>query len=524
LVSLPPALLAVAICCYQLAYPQVLHGVLTYDDGVYLGSAIYLIHGIVPYHDYVFVAPPGITLLMTPFALLTHVTTTNESLALARVFTAVVTGANAFLAGLVVRHRGFAASLAAATALAIFPSAYFADNTVLLEPYLVFFCLLGIVLLFQNGDLATPRRAWLAGLAFGFGGAIKPWAVIPFVIALAFCVPVWRRAVVPLVGGAVIGFGVPCLPFFLLAPVAFLRDTIWAQLLRTTSGVTFTLGDRFLNLTGLKLPLGFNVSGQAAVELGVAAAAVFGLVFLAALAAGRSSRLDWFAFATMVATTLSLMLPASFYNHYTYFAAPFVAIVFGLQVRYLLEALTWVAQRIAGGTYTSVDFAARTGLTFIMAALIVAGTFDGVRREVRYTRVWFSAVAESPGPGIAARVPAGTCVVTDMSALVISGNRLSAGVPGCPTVLDSFGTWLAADPRHPPLSSGPPDPALVNEWRNWLAQADYVVLGSPGTFRIPWTSALETWFNQTFVSISNPGGAAIYRRTDLASVTVAPAG
>ena len=63
LASVAPGLLALGICCFQLAYPNVLHGVLTYDDGVYFGSAIYLTHGIVPYRDYVFVAPPGITLL-----------------------------------------------------------------------------------------------------------------------------------------------------------------------------------------------------------------------------------------------------------------------------------------------------------------------------------------------------------------------------------------------------------------------------------------------------------------------------
>ena len=70
---------------------------------------------------------PGSRSLMTPFALLTHLTSTNEALALARVFTAVVTGANVMLAGLAVRHRGVAASAAAAAALAIFPSGYLAD-------------------------------------------------------------------------------------------------------------------------------------------------------------------------------------------------------------------------------------------------------------------------------------------------------------------------------------------------------------------------------------------------------------
>ena len=246
LASLPPALLALGLCCYQLAYPNVLHGVFSYDDGVYFGSALYLIHGIVPYRDFTILVPPGITLLMTPFALLTHFTSQNEALASARVFTAVVTGANAFLAGLAVRHRGIAASASAATALAIFPAAYLADSAVLLEPYLVFFCLLGAVLLFQNGDIATPRRVWLAGLAFGLGAAVELWALVPLVIAVAFCVPVWRRAVLPLLGGAAIGLGVTCLPFVVLAPHAFWHDTVLTQLTRHGVRTGGRRGDPFL--------------------------------------------------------------------------------------------------------------------------------------------------------------------------------------------------------------------------------------------------------------------------------------
>jgi hypothetical protein len=91
-------------------------------------------------------------------------------------------------------------------------------------------------------------------------------------------------------------------------------------------------------------------------------------------------------------------------------------------------------------------------------------------------------------------------------------------------VLDSFGTWLAASPEHPPQSPGPPDASLVAEWRDWLGQADYVVLTTPGSTRIPWTPALRRFFARTFVSVSNPPGAAIYRRSDNALLTAARAG
>ena len=461
LVSVPPALLALGICCYQLAYPHVLHGVYSYDDGVYFGSAIYLIHGVVPYRDFAFVVPPGITLLMTPFALLTHLTSTNEALALARVFTAVVTGANVFLAGLAVRHRGVAASAAAATALAIFPSAYLVDSTVQLEPYLVFFCLLGAVLLFQQGAIATRRRVGLAGLAFGFGAAVELWALVPLLIAAAFLIPVWRRGVLTLLGGAVIGLGLPSLAFVLLAPNAFGRDVVLAQLGRTSSGRAIGTAARFADLTGIGPGLRLHVSGHGATEIAIAAAVVLGLIFLLAGATRRASRSDGFAFTSMIAVTLVIMVVPTFYGHDTYFAAPFVAIVFGLAVRYLLEALTFVVQSVAGGSYVSVDFAARTGLTFIAVALVVAGAVATVRREAASTRTYFAAVAETPGTTIARSVPRGACVVSDESSLLISANRFNAGELGCPTVLDSVGTWLAASPS---IRRSRPERRILRSW------------------------------------------------------------
>src|SRR5579862_9052110 len=47
-----------------------------YDDGDYFGSAVRLTQGVLPYRDFVFVQPPGITLLMVPSALLAKLTGT----------------------------------------------------------------------------------------------------------------------------------------------------------------------------------------------------------------------------------------------------------------------------------------------------------------------------------------------------------------------------------------------------------------------------------------------------------------
>src|ERR1700745_632618 len=61
-------LVAFILRAYLLARPGVLT-VTQYDDGPYFGSAVRLVHGVLPYRDYAFVQPPGITELMSPAAL-----------------------------------------------------------------------------------------------------------------------------------------------------------------------------------------------------------------------------------------------------------------------------------------------------------------------------------------------------------------------------------------------------------------------------------------------------------------------
>ena len=186
------ALLALGICAYQLSLPSVLFGIhsftgIGYDDGVYVGAATRLVGRVLPYRDFDFVQPPGITIVMGPVALLGRLIGTRDALAVARCLTVLVTGFNAALAALAVRDRGRVAMVVAGIALALFPLAVAADQTLLLEPYLVCFCLLAVVGLFRGGELAGPRRVLLAGIALGFAGSIKLWAVLPAVAALICC-------------------------------------------------------------------------------------------------------------------------------------------------------------------------------------------------------------------------------------------------------------------------------------------------------------------------------------------------
>ena len=62
-----------------------LTGVLAYDDGVYYSASDSLLSGRVPYRDYLLLHPPGITLVLAPFAALGRLVGDSEGMAAARV-------------------------------------------------------------------------------------------------------------------------------------------------------------------------------------------------------------------------------------------------------------------------------------------------------------------------------------------------------------------------------------------------------------------------------------------------------
>jgi alpha-1,2-mannosyltransferase len=106
------AVLGLGLRIFQLTRPGYLTGFTQYDDGVYIGNALRLVDGVIPYRDFAMVQPPGSMLLMVPAALGGKLFGSAWALAAARVLTVGADTANVVLVGLLVRHR---ASPAAAT-------------------------------------------------------------------------------------------------------------------------------------------------------------------------------------------------------------------------------------------------------------------------------------------------------------------------------------------------------------------------------------------------------------------------
>jgi len=98
--------LAFAVRLWSVLHNGGLSAVLGYDEGVYFGASAGLVHGLVPYRDFVLVHPPGSLLLLSPFAELARVVGDPTAWSGARLFVMLVGSANAMMVTVVGRRAG----------------------------------------------------------------------------------------------------------------------------------------------------------------------------------------------------------------------------------------------------------------------------------------------------------------------------------------------------------------------------------------------------------------------------------
>jgi len=479
-------LFALALRGYQLARPGHLLGVGDYDDGADFGSALRLIHGVVPYRDFVIVQPPGITLLMTPAALLSRVAGTAGAIAAGRILTALAGASAVLLAGLLVRHRGVLATLLTCGIIAIYPGGVQAAHTILLEPWLTAFCLAGAVAVFDGDRLASGRRLAWGGAALGFAGAIKVWAIIPVAVITVLSLPRPRNAARFLAGVAA-GFVIPVLPFAILAPRRFYDSVVIAQLART--GARTPVAFRLQYLTGVTA---WQPGIVVVLVVGVAIAAVVAGTLIAAwrVAGHGPPPLEWFGVATAAGVIVAFLIPVDFYYHYPGFLAPFLAIALALPAARLLQ--DWPqpparASRAAGLRRLAVPVA---GLAMLVLP-VAAGSAEDSK-----TPTYASALT-----AIDRVIPPGACVVTDQASLLISADRFTSSAPGCAVVVDGTGTSYALGQGRTAVTAGSV-PAVAAVWQQAFRAARYVLLTRYNTNRIAWTAQLRAYFRDNFASVS----------------------
>lgn len=488
--------LGVALRLYQLTRPGLLFGVPQYDDAVYLGSAVRLIGGSIPYRDFVFVQPPGISLLLAPVAALSRLTGTDVGLAVARVMTACASAAGVALCGLLVRWAGLVAVILACGVVAIHPDA---AQSVFLEPWLVLFTLLGAAAAFDHGSLTTSKaRLGWAGVAFGVACAIKVWAVVPALVMISLLAAIrGRHATARFLAGLAAAVAVTIGPFFVIAPRAFVEDVVVAQLARVDRSRT-GLANRLDSLLGLTdLSLSTHTIIVVAVGLLIAVAGVTVIQWWPR--AHRPLALEWFALICVAGTLAMFLWPIDYYSHYAAFFVPFFALAGSLCAGRLTARVGSLL-----GAHTPASWPA-SGLGALLVLGLALGVLEGAAVARRH-----EAGLRGPGPSLAQarEIEPHACVLTDYPAYTIATDHFVSSVPGCSAMVDPIGTDYGLSHGENALTGAGANPAVVSAWLTAFRHAQYVWLEcrpTPGhacddltSRRIPWTPRILRYFQGHF--------------------------
>lgn len=509
---------ALAVAVYQLSLPNVLTGVLPadlgYDDGVYTGAAIRLVHGVLPYRDFVFVHPPGITYLLAPFAALGLVVGSHVTAVLDRCLAAAVVVANPILAGWLVKPLGRVATFISAFALALWPLAVAADRGVELEPFVAFFCLLGAVLLF-SGKPASRWRLAVAGTAFGFALLVEVWAIFPIAAALLVWSPRWNRGAKWLLAGLAVGIIAPSLPFLIAAPHAYFHDVIMDQLVSKPSLPSTPFPNRLLLLGGAQGLSAFSISGP--VAIGIFAVGVVAVVMIFSRDLRKRQPLEWFALLLAVITFLGMLGERTFFDRYAYFsvamATPLLGVC-GALVQNRLPGRRSRGRHAAGRVRSPTRPASRPLAALGLVALLGLVAFL-LQQDTAFGAVYLSPA--SAVSSVARYIPPGSCVLFDYPGELIAAGRFTPSKPNCPAIVDPFGMFLNYDSDIPHLPPPRYPVHFEDLWFQYLQRADVVLLHAPYSDYIAWSGSTESWFSQHFfleraLNFSPEKELYIYRR------------
>jgi hypothetical protein len=493
------ATVAAAVLRFRQLAPPNLFGVLQYDDGVYFGSAVRLVHGVLPYRDFVMVQPPGITLLMAPVALLSKAVGTVWGMAAGRILTVLASTAAVIMVGLLVRHRGVLAVTVACGIMTVYPGNLVASRTVMVEPWLVLFTLTGAVLAF-NGDRLTAswrRIAW-SGAAIGFSGAIEVWAVFPFVVLLVLMLPAsppfprFRRAAI-FTAATAGGFCVSVLPFAALAPRGLYRSVVIAQLGRVVTRTPLLF--RLQEMTGAGQIPGLTIAAVLAIALTVVA-----LIAVPTVAAWLISRrppptLDQFAMTTAALVAAVFLWYPQFFRHFSAFLAPFLSMSLALPIARLLAVARIAPRARTAGT-------ARGWRAAGWAFLVIGGVTAIQASQTVVPGPYVRPAAIEAAQRI---IPLGSCVATDQVSFLLAANRFTSDVPGCSPMVDGLATDYALSHRDG-FTGANRFPAVPATWRREFARADYAWLAFPfNHYRISWTPSLRAYFRTHFTPVLRDG-------------------
>lgn len=365
-----------------------------YDDGVYFTSAALFVHGQWPYADYLLLHPPGMTLLLAPFAALASVTSDTWGYTLARVTVMVIAGTSAAQLTAYAARWGRPAAWVAGLSYALLGGSVYAGSTLFMEGIATAMTLIALGLI-RRGPI---RWVIAAGLVMGLLPTLKAWNV-PIALIVILCAGTWRNRVVA-AGAALVSFCAVMVPFLVRAPESMWRMLVSDQLGRPRYEMSALA--RFANF------LGYASGGSSELTVGGASliVTVAAIVLIAAMIVAAWRAKVGVVLPLFVASMALMALSQLALRNYAELWAPWCALIAGASLK------GWGRKRwmVAGGV-------------MVAAAWLVIEAVGAARPVGK----------PLPTPWLSEQVAAARCVVVDDPVALIALNRLSPQLrSGCP--------------------------------------------------------------------------------------------
>jgi alpha-1,2-mannosyltransferase len=384
-----------------------------YDDGVHYTAAMGLVHGLLPYRDFLLLHPPGVPVLLAPFAWLAELLGEPDAMLVARLCWMGLGALNAVLCGLVVLPLGRLAAVVTGMMYAVYLGGLYVEHTVLLEPPATTVLLLALVITraLGNDKRVGTARYVAAGVLLGLSPTLKIWGVLTVLIVAAGLA--WRRGLrcgLTMLLSAVGSCTVVCLPFFLASPRTMWQMVVVDQIGRQRSPLQPVR--RVDDILGLSL-----WTEQPRLHAGTAVMAAVLVASLVVCLVQPSLRL---LAALFISHVLLLAVTPAWFPHYAgVIAAPLVLVLGG--------GLAVVLQKAA---------TVRSWLPLVLASLAAVGILFSALPLTQYRlsqpfdrRTAAAIVADLPG-----------CLVTDFPMTLIQMDMLRRNLErGCRFEIDLGG-------------------------------------------------------------------------------------
>jgi len=359
-----------------------LRGYGSYDDSVYFAATLGWLHGRWPYRDFLFLQPPGLIVVLSPYAALARWFGDSGGLAAARMGWIVAGGLTTVgLLVLLWRTSRTAAVVAGLFYAVSWPAAMVERVTdlegpqnLLLVSALVLLRLVATdrpVVDHHSDDHVAPvptgdpewrvvikQLAVLgAGLAFGLACSIKIWEVAPIVVVAGWLALARRlRDLAWFSLGVVAALSAVCLPFFLTAGQQMWHMVVADQLNRPrhpgwAKRLVFTTGTTHL------LPID---------RIGVGLITVLVIIAVALVLAWRRPEGRLIAILYLVAFGVLMQSPPT-YVHYGSFVAPMQAMLLGLATSEAIRLSRRIPSAIAGRLVAGTVAAAVSSMLLLSA-------------------------------------------------------------------------------------------------------------------------------------------------------------